>query len=241
MGLPMNATPVFTLEIPSTKKQFKYRPFVVRDEKALLIAQQADDINVMLDTVKEVIKSCAKSEIDVDKLASFDIEYIFLQMRAQSIGEIVELVFACDVDHGDDNSKATVTKQLNLFDAKVEFFDNHESKIKLFGDVGIAMKYPNIETLKKLESDIGMEEVDQAIDIIVDCIDYIYDSEEVHPAKDQKRDALVNFLNDLTSEQFNKIRQFFQTMPQLRVYVDYTCPVCNLEHKKYMEGLASFF
>jgi hypothetical protein len=232
---------VYTLEVPSTKKKLKYRPFVVKDEKALLIAHQSDNIDVMLDTVKEVIKSCAKSEIDVDKLASFDIEYIFLQMRAQSVGEVVELVFGCDLDHGEDNPKAKVEKQINLFDAKVEFFDGHQSKISLFDNVGVVMKYPNIETLKKLEADLSSQEIDQVVGIVADCIDYVYDDEEVYPAKDTKKEELIEFINNLTSEQFNKIRQFFQTMPQLRVYIDYTCPVCGREHKKYMEGLASFF
>jgi hypothetical protein len=241
MALPINATPVYTLEVPSDKRKFKYRPFVVKDEKALLIAQQSDSVEVMLDTVKEVIKSCAKSDINVDKLASFDIEYIFLQMRAQSVGEIVELVFSCDIDHGEENVKAKVTKQINLFDAKVEFFDGHASKINLFEDVGVVMKYPNIDTLKKLEADLGSQEIDQIVDIITDCIDYIYDAEEVYYTKDTKKEEMIDFINNLTSDQFNKLRQFFQTMPQLRVYIDYTCPVCGRDHKKYMEGLASFF
>jgi len=241
MTLPMNATPVYTLEIPSTKKSFKYRPFVVKDEKALLIAQQSESIGVMLDTVKEVIKSCAKSDIDVEKLASFDVEYIFLQMRAQSVGEIVELVFSCDIDHGENNEKAKVVKQINLLDAKVEFSESHQSKISLFENVGIAMKYPNIETLKKLEAQLSENEIDQAIDIMVDCIDYIYDDEEVFQISEQPKQDAVDFLNNLTSEQFTRIQKFFRTMPQLRVYVDYTCPVCGREHEKYMEGLASFF
>ena len=241
MALPTNATPVYTIQIPSTKQQFKFRPFVVRDEKALLIAYQSDDVGVMLDTVKDVIKSCAKNEIDVDKLASFDIEYIFLHMRAHSVGEVVELLFACDVDHGADNIKAKALKQINLFDAKVEFFDGHTSNIKLFGDVGVKMKYPSLDTLKKLESNIDSQDVDSVINIAVDCIDYVYDAEEVFPAKDQSRDELVTFVNDLTSDQFQKIRDFFRTMPQLRLYVDYSCPVCGKAHNKYMEGLASFF
>jgi hypothetical protein len=162
-------------------------------------------------------------------------------MRAQSIGEIVELVFSCDIDHGEDNPKARVTKQINLLDAKVEVFDNHSSKIQLFEDVGVVMKYPTIETLKKLEAEIQEDQVDQAIDIISDCIDFVYNADEVFPAHEQTKEELIDFLNNLTTEQFNKIRSFFQTMPQLRVYVEYTCPVCNRHHNKYMEGLASFF
>ena len=240
MALPMNATPIYTLQIPSTKKEFKYRPFLVKDEKALLVAQQSEDIGVMLDTVKEVIKSCAKTEIDVDALASYDIEYIFLQMRSNSIGEIVQLIFACDTDHGEDNDKARSTVSINLQDVKVEESDNHTNKITLFGDVGIVMKYPNLSVLKRIET-TSDEDFDVLFDIVSDCIDYIYSADEMFPAKEQSKQELIEFLNNLTSEQFEKIQQFFRTMPALRVYLKYTCPVCGREHDKYMEGLQSFF
>lgn len=240
MALPLNATPVYTLTIPSTQKQLKYRPFLVKDEKALLIAQQSEDHTVMLDTVKSVIAACAKSDVDVDKLASFDIEYIFLQMRAMSVGETVDLMFQCDVDHGADNEKARSLARINLLEVKVENFEGHTNKISLFDDVGIVLKYPTINTLKSIE-EAKTGGIDQVFDVVVDCIDYIYTSEEVFPAKDQTRQELIEFLNNLTSDQFEKMQQFFYTMPQLRAYVKYTCPVCNKEHNKYMEGLASFF
>lgn len=241
MQLPINATPVYTLIIPSTKLEFKYRPFLVKEQKALLIAHQSDSVNTMLDTVKSVISACAKTEIDVEKLSSFDIEYIFLQMRANSIGEIVEMIFGCDDDHGELNEKARVVKQINLLEANVEFFDGHNKNIPLFGNVGIMMKYPGVDTLKKLESIISGNEIDTALDIICDCIDYVYDGDEIYPVKDQKKSDVMEFLNNLTNSQFNQIKQFFQTLPQLRVYVDYECPVCQKKHHKYLEGLASFF
>lgn len=240
MALPVNSTPVYTVQVPSTKKEFKFRPFLVRDEKALLIAQQSENDSVMLDTVKEVIKTCAKSDIDVDKLASFDIEYIFLQMRAKSIGEIVQLSFQCDIDHGEDNPKSITTVDVNLEEVKVVQFDGHTNKVKLFGDVGVVLKYPTIDTIKKMES-LSDSEVDQMFEIVVDCIDYIYDANEVHTAKDQRREELIEFLNNLTADQFDSIQEFFRTMPQLRAYVSYKCPVCGRDHNKYMEGLASFF
>lgn len=242
MALPMNATPVYTIQIPSTKKDFKFRPFLVKDEKALLIAQQSEDPTVMLDTVKEVIKACTnpKTPINVEKLASFDIEYIFLQMRAKSVGEFVDLVFQCDEDHGEDNEKARATVRIDLTKVGVEFSENHTSKIELFGDVGVVMKYPNIETLKKLEQ-TNEDNIDQVFDIVVDCIDYIYDRDEVFAAKDQSKEELIEFVNNLTSEQFERVQQFFQTMPSLKTWIDYKCPVCGKDHHKYMEGLQSFF
>lgn len=239
MALPVNATPIYTLKVPSTKKPFKFRPFLVKDEKALLIAQESDDVSVMLDTVKDVIKACAKSEIDVENLASFDIEYIFLQMRSKSIGEIVELTFACDVDHGTQNDQARSRVVVNIDDIKVEFPEGHTNNIALFGDVGVMMKYPTIDTLKRLEQDVST--TDAALDIIADCIDYIYDGEQIFTAKDCTKKDLLDFLDNLTSVQLNNIQNFFRTMPVLRTYIKYTCPVCGLEHNKYMEGLTSFF
>lgn len=236
----MNATPVYTLQIPSTKKDFKFRPFLVKDEKALLIAQQSEDPTVMLDTVKEVIQACAKSKVDVATLAAFDVEYMFMQIRARSVGEIAQLVFACDVDHGEDNEKARSTVSINLLDIKVEFQDDHAAKIPLFGECGIVMKYPTIGTIRRLETS-DENDLDQVFDIIVDCIDYIYDAEEVFQSKEQSKQELMEFLNNLTSDQFDKIQKFFYTMPSLKAYVKYTCPVCGKDHNKYLEGLQSFF
>lgn len=240
MALPMNAAPIYTLAVPSTKKKFKYRPFFVKEEKALLIAQQSEDIAVMLDSVKEVIKACAKTDIDVEKLASFDIEYIFLQLRAKSVGEFVDLVFACDDAHGEQNEKARSAVRVNLEEVKVEFFDGHTNKIELFDETGVVMKYPTIETLKTLEA-ANPSDLDVVFNILSDCIDYIYSGDEVFPAKEQTKEELIEFLNNLTSAQFEKIQGYFRTMPQLRAYVNYTCPVCGKEHNKYMEGLSSFF
>lgn len=240
MTLPINTTPIYTIKIPSTKKDFKFRPFLVRDQKSLMIAQESNDSTVMLDTIKEVIKSCAKSKIDIEKLASFDIEYIFLQMRAKSIGEIVELLFACDEDHGEDNAKAVSRVAINLEEVKVEFPESHTNKIPLFGNVGIVMKYPTIHTLRQLE-DSDSDNIDDQFEIVIDCIDYIYDQDQVYPAKDTNKEEITEFLNNLMDEQFDRIQNFFRTLPHLRAYVKYECPICKKEHNKYMEGLSSFF
>lgn len=241
MALPTIATPIYTIEIPSTKKPFKFRPFLVRDEKALLVAQESEDVGVMLDTVKEVIKSCAKSDIDVDALPSVDIEYIFLQIRAKSIGEMVQLLFACDMPHTpEEAAKAQVLVDINIEDIKVETFDEHNPKIVLFNDIGVMMKEPTFKTLKKIETS-DPDDADAMFDVIIDCIDYVYDAEGVYPAKDQKREELVKFLEDLTTPQLEKLEKFLQTLPQIRAYINYTCPVCGTPHNKYLEGLASFF
>lgn len=240
MGLPVNATPVYTLKVPSTGKEFKYRPFLVKDQKALLIAQQSEDPVIMLDTIKDVIASCAKSEIDVNKLASFDIEYIFLQLRAHSVGEIVQLRFQCDLDHGADNEKAVSEIAVDLRTARVENIGKVSNKIALFDDVGIVLKYPTLDTIKKLEAASGPD-VEQAFAVVADCIDYIYSTDEVFLTKDQKREEIVEFLNNLTADQYGKIQEFFRYIPTLRIDVQYTCPVCGRVHDRYLEGLESFF
>jgi hypothetical protein len=241
MALPMNSTPIYNLKVPSTGKELKFRPFLVRDEKALLIASESEDPTVMSNTIKEVITNCAKSPIDVDRLASFDVEYIFLKLRAKSVGEMVDLTFACDIDHGEDNEKARASVRLNLDDAKVNIPEGHSNKIPLFDDVGIMMKYPNIDTLTMLDQSDVSSDVDAMFEIVISCTDYIYDSNEMHSAADQSKEELMEFLNNLTATQFEKIHTFFTTMPTLRLDVSYTCPVCGREHNKYMEGLSNFF
>lgn len=239
MALPVQNTPTYTLEIPSSKEKLKFRPFLVKEQKALLLAQQSEDLHVMVDTLKSVIKSCAQSKLDIDKLAVFDLEFIFSQIRAKSVGENVELFFYCDTC---DDEKAKVKINIDLTKLKVENFDGHTNKIELFDDVGVVMKYPNINVVGNIEKLGNVDsEIDLVFDIITECIDYIYDTNEVYHAAEQSKQELAEFINNLTAEQFSKIENFFETMPKLRQQVDYRCPVCHKEHHKVLEGLNNFF
>lgn len=235
----MNAMPTFTLKVPSTEKTVRYRPFLVKDEKALMIAQQSEDTVTMVETLKEVIKSCVLDEIDVDSLAIFDIEYIFTQIRGKSVGEVIELLFSCDEDHGAANDKAKSKVVLDLSQINVVRVPEHTNKIELFGDVGVVMKYPTITTTKKLEGD--ETDIDVIFEVIAESIDFIYQGENIYYAKEQSPQELLQFLNNLTSEQFIKIQKFFDTMPKVSTNIEYTCPVCGKHHKKVLEGLHSFF
>ena len=238
MALPINSsTPVYTLTIPSTEQLVKFRPFLIKEEKALLIAQQSEDPIVMVNSLKEVINACIKDEVNVDALATFDLEYIFTQLRAKSVGEIVDLQLRCDtcVDE-----KAVATVKIDLTTIKVEKAADHISKISLYNDVGITLKYPTMDVIKKLES-LDQSNIESVFDVIVDCIDYIYTTDEIFYAKDQTKAELTEFLNNLTSDQFVKIQKFFETMPKLKHEIDYSCPVCGKEHHKILEGLNSFF
>jgi hypothetical protein len=179
-------------------------------------------------------------DIDANKLATFDLEYMFTQIRAKSVGEIIELIFPCDNDHGEDNEKARVKVSIDLTTLQVEKDPSHVAKIDLFGDVGVVMKYPTIDIMKKLES-LDEDNLDKIFDVVALSVDYIYQGEEIFYAKEQKHEEVLQFLNNLTSDQFLKIQSFFATMPRIKKEIEYTCPVCQKQHKKMLEGMQSFF
>lgn len=237
MSLPVYNTPVYNLTMPSSGKIIKFRPFLVKEEKALLIAQQSEDMTVMIDTLKQVIKSCVKDDIDVDTMPTFDLEYIFIQIRAKSVGEIVELVLSCNACN-DEKAKSNVLVDLTKLEVVKDPENN--SKIDLFDDVGIMLKYPTIDIVRKLDN-MNSDDIDAIIDVVADCVDFIYNSKEVFHAKEQTKDALVIFLNNLDSKQFALIQKFFETLPKLKKELDFICPVCNTKQKSVLEGLNSFF
>jgi hypothetical protein len=237
MALPMNNMPVYNLEIPSSGKQVKFRPFLIKEEKALLIAQQSESPKVMMDTLKQIIAECVKGDIDTNTLAIFDLEYIFAQLRAKSVGESVELLLKCDTC---EDEKAVTPVRIDLTQLTVDKPKEHTNKIELFDDVGIILKYPSLDTVLKLE-DSGSNDIDSMFDIIIECIDSIYTQNEIYHAKEQTHQDLIEFLNNLSSDQFQKIQTFFETMPKLKKEIDYNCPVCGKNHHKVLEGIVSFF
>jgi thiaminase len=239
MALPIQNAAVYTTKVPSTKQEIKFRGFLVKEEKALLIAQQSEDATVMMDTLKQIIKSCVKTELDVDALALFDIEYIFAQLRSKSVGELVDLMVACDVCP-DEEMKARVKLSFDLSKLEVNFPADHNKKITLFDNVGVVMRYPSLNIIKDLEN-MDQTDAESIFKIITKSIDFIYDGDELHYAKDQTEAELKEFLENLSQEQFKKIQQFFETMPKLSKEVQYDCPVCNHHHEKVIEGLSSFF
>ncbi len=240
MALPIMATPTYSLTIPSTGEKIKYRPFLVKEEKALLIAQQSEDIGVMVDSLKQVIKGCVLDKIDVSSLATFDIEYIFTQIRAKSVGELVELLFPCDEDHGEDNDKAKLKISIDLTNLQVEFPKDHSKKIDLFGDVGVVMRYPSFDMMSKMEN-LNVEDVDGIFDIIASSIEYIYQGDELYYAKEQTKEELLEFLYNLTNEQFASLQKFFAQMPKISKTIEYNCPICSKHHSVTLEGMQSFF
>ena len=240
MALPMMNTPTYTMVVPSSGATVKYRPFLVKEEKALLIAQQSEDVVTMIETLKQVVKSCVQDKLDVEKLATFDLEYMFTQIRGKSVGETVDLIFGCDLDHGEQNEKAKATVTIDLSTITVEKSAEHNNKIELFGNVGVVMKYPTVDVIKKLEG-FDVNDLDTVFDIMALSIDYIYDGEQLFYAKESTREELLAFIENLSSEQFARVQKFFETMPKIRKEIEYNCPVCGRHHVKMLEGLQSFF
>lgn len=236
MALPIINTPIYELTIPSTKQQVKFRQFLVREEKALLIAQQSEENSTMFDTLKNVIRACTFDKVDVDKLALFDIEYIFVQLRSKSVGEVAELVFACNECK---DPKAKIKIAVDLSELKVKFNEEHTTNIGLYESVGIKMKYPNMNTIDKIDN--TTEDLDSMFSVIVECIDYVYDDNGVYPATEQTKEELEQFINGLTQDQFKKIQRFFETMPKLETELKFNCPICNFAHAQTVKGIDGFF
>lgn len=231
MTLPKQSYKFYSVTVPSTKKQIKFRPFTVREEKQLILAQESDDIPTITGAIKEVLKACIQDDVDVSTLSIFDIEYLMTQVRAKSVGEIVNLSMPCAMDANHEK----IPVRIDLTKIQVTTPEGHKDVIPLFDDVGVKMKYPTLDMLNV------MEEAD-AFELAILCTDYIYDSQEIHRAVEQTHDELREFYESLDAPQFKKIEEmFFRTMPVYQHELTYVCPACKHEHKRVIKGLSNFF
>jgi hypothetical protein len=233
--LPKKNPTMYELKVPSTGAKIKFRPYTIREEKLLMLAEQSGEVTVMVNALKEIISACTNEKVKVDDLAVFDLEYIMAKLRSKSVGETVRLQFDCEADPKHD--KAVV--DMDMSKIEVKFTQGHEKVIKLFDDVGVIMRYPNIEmieTLAKIE-----ENPDVIFGIIYDCIDTIFDKEEMHKASEQKPEEIAAFIDSLEKVEFKKLENFFVTMPKFEHTIEYKCPTCGKEHTKYVAGFENFF
>jgi len=238
MPLPKIATPTYELEIPSLKKTVKYRPFLVKEEKILIIAMESEDPKQIAESVKNVISNCIITKgIKIEQLATFDIEYLFLNIRGKSVGESVDILLTCP-----DDGQTQVPMSINLDDIQVEFREDHSRDIKLDENLTLRMKYPSMQEFVKnnftSEDNIS---VDDTFDMICACIEQIYSEEESWSASDVTKKELKDFLEQLTSQQFKKIEKFFETMPKLSHTITVKNPNTDVESEVVLEGLTSFF
>jgi hypothetical protein len=238
MPLPTIATPTYELEIPSIKKKIKYRPFLVKEEKILIIAMESEDTKQIAEALKTVISNCILTKgIKVEELSTFDIEYLFLNIRGKSVGETVDVLVTCP-----DDGVTQVPLTINLDDIKVNVSDEHSKDIKVAESLTIRMRYPSMEEFIKNnfinENDIS---VDDTFDLICSCIEQVYNEEESWASSDYTKQELITFVEQLTSNQFKKVEKFFETMPKLSHIIKVKNPNTKVESEVVLEGLTSFF
>ena len=236
MALPQVALPTYELTVPSTGKKLKFRPFVVKEEKLLLLALESNDEKNIEDAVKQLLKGCIQSRVKIDDLPIFDLEFIFLQIRAVSVGEIIEMNVTCK-----DDNETKVKYNLNLAEVKVNFPEGHSKKIELSKKMGIVMKYPSMKEFIKTSIIGSALDADNVLEVIAGCIDQIYDGEEVYDSSTTTKKEFVEFVEGLTNAQFEELQKFFETAPSLSHTFSVINPNTGKESEFIIEGLASFF
>ncbi len=238
MPLPKIVTPEYDLVLPSTQKKITYRPFLVKEEKLLVLALESEDTKQITTAIKSVLKSCILTRgIKVEKLPTFDIEYLFLNIRARSVGEEVEVNIVAP-----DDGETNVTVTIDLEDIQVQTDENHSNKIKLDETLMMEMKYPSLEQFISNNFDFNNEtNLDQSFELIASCIDKIYNEDEVWSTDDCTKKEVVDFLGQMSSTQFKEIEQFFETMPKLSHTIEITNPSTKVKSTIVLEGLSSFF
>ena len=238
MPLPKIATPTYSLVLPSTEKEISYRPFLVKEEKLLVLALETEDTKQITTAIKAVIKNCIQTKgIKVETLPTFDIEYLFLNIRGKSVGESLDVNIICP-----DDEKTNVPVTIDLDDIQVKKTEGHSNKVKLDNTLMMELKYPSLDEFIKSNFDFKDENaMEQSFNLIASCIDKIYNEEEVWVAADCTKKEIKEFLESMNSSQFKKIEEFFTTMPKLSHTIKVTNPNTKVESEVVLEGLASFF
>ena len=240
MPLPTVATPTYELKLPSSNKKIKYRPFLVKEEKVLIIALESKSQSEITSAVKDVLKQCILTKgVDVDSLPTFDIEYIFLNIRAKSIGEAIKVIVTCP-----DDGETEVPITIYVDEIKISKSKDHKTDIVLDDNMTLRMKYPSINQFIETNfdtQDASQTTVDKTFQLIADCMDTVYNKEEAWESKDYTPDERLQFIEQLNSKQFKQVEKFFATMPKLSHKIEITNPNTKKKSSVVLEGLADFF
>ena len=240
MALPKIDTPIYDLELPLSKKKIRFRPFLVKEQKNLLMAMESGERESIEQNVKQVLNNCTVTEgIDIEKLPVIDIEYYFLQLRARSVGEVVENKYRCNNIVEEKTCGNVMETSLNLLDIKVEGVVEGNDVIQLTDTISIKLKYPEFSVLNKLSKLTNVSEI--AFEMIAESVEYIYDGEQFYYSHETSHEELIEFVETLSQKQFAKIEEFFSDLPKLQKNVEMKCSKCGFEHKLDVEGLESFF
>lgn len=242
MPLPKIVTPSYELTLPSNKKQIKYRPFLVKEEKVLILAMESGDSQQITNSIKTVLKDCILTRgIKIDSLPSFDIEYLFLNIRSKSVGESVELSVICP-----DDGETQVDVLVNIDEIQVQIPENHNSEIKIDDHIKIKMKYPSLQEFINNNFDFSQqnnseETIDKSFEVVASCIDTVYTEDESWSSSDVSKKEIIEWLQTMDSNQFQGIENFFETMPKLSHTLIVKNPNTEVESEVILEGLSSFF
>jgi hypothetical protein len=243
MALPKLDVPTYEVNLISTGKPVRFRPFLVKEQKLFLMASESEDPNEIIKTIRQVLKNCILDEIDVDNLPTFDLEFLFMNLRARSVEEVVELQYKCNNNVKDEegNTKkcnGIVNFKMNLLEVKPTKDTDHTNKIQITENLGICFKYPTFEMVQKYD-DLNENQI--MMNILVDCIDYIYDKENIYYAKDTPRKELEEFVDNLQQKDIEKFEKFFSTLPEIKKDVHFKCPKCSYEEDITIKGMQNFF
>jgi len=236
MTLPKINVPEYSLVVPSTDEEIKFRPFLVKEEKLLLMAQETGDEQALYNAIKNLIKNCCFEKVDTDVLPIFDIEYIFLQIRAKSVDEIANIMVICP-----DDGETEVDIKVDLTKVQVQMDEKHNARVQLTDDIGVLMSYPNLASILTEKDNEDKSNADVMFNMIADCMYQIWQGEETFDAMDYSVKDKKDFIESLNHEQFEKIQQFFDTMPQLKHEEEVTNPKTGVVSKVVLEGMNSFF
>ena len=240
MALPKIDTPIYELDLPLSKKHVRFRPFLVKEQKNLLMAMESGDSKSIEQNVKQVLNNCTVTEnIDIEKLPVLDVEYYFLNLRARSVGEVVENKYRCDNQVDGSACGNIMETSLNLLDIKIEGVKENNDVIQLTDTISIKLKYPEFSVINKLSKLTDVSDI--AFEMIADSVEYIFDGEQFYYAKETTTEELVEFIESLNQQQFAKIEDFFANLPKLEKKIEMKCSRCGFEHKLDVEGLESFF
>ena len=237
MALPTIETPRYELTLPSSDVQVQFRPFLVKEEKLLLVAMESKDNNEIVNATKGILTTCTFDKLDIDTLPMFDIEYLLLQIRSKSVGEVANFKVICP-----DDKMTAADVELDLSTVEVQVDDDHSNKIVIDEErkLGLVLNYPSLG-ITKAGFDMNKENVDTMFSVVASCIDHIYEGDKTYPAKDSTKKELVEFLEGLSQQAFLKIRKFFDTMPHLRHDVEVENPKTKVMNKITFKGLQDFF
>ena len=234
MALPKLNTAKYETTIPSTGRTVEYRPYLVKEEKILMIALESQDQKQVLRAVKDVIESCVFDEINVNNLAIFDVESLFISLRSKSVGEGVEVNVKCKECDGENQYK------VDLEEIAIPDIKDQEKNIMLTEDVGVTMRYPSFKDMEGIEGE-GLESVEGVMELISNCVDSVYDKESVYKGSDQSKEELTEFVENLNSDQFQKLSDWFEGMPAITHTIEFDCISCETHNKQELRGLQSFF